>query len=169
MPSLLDLPAIETQRLRLRVLTPEDAEAFHMLTDEPAIIAAIDFLQAPFSRADAAALLLGGGDGRDCFWGLWRKGEAALIGTVGSHLRGQAEIEIGYWLAPAVHGRGFGAEAVAAIIVALTTAFPERRIYAECRPQNLASWRLLEKTGFRAEGTGKRAGRVRLALARRPA
>ena len=169
MPSLLNLPAIETQRLRLRVLTPDDAEAFHLLTDEPAIIEAIDFLRAPFTRRDAAALLLGEGDGRDCFWGLWAKGEEALIGTVGSHLRGATEIEIGYWLAPVVHGRGFGAEAVAAVVAALMTAFPERRIFAECRPQNLASWRLLEKTGFCSETMGKRAGRVRLALARRPA
>jgi RimJ/RimL family protein N-acetyltransferase len=41
----------------------------------------------------------------------------------------------------------------------------ERRIFAECRPQNVASWRLLTKVGFRADGlAGARSGRKRLVL-----
>jgi RimJ/RimL family protein N-acetyltransferase len=133
------------------------------MTDEPAITHAIDFLPTPFMLADAQQLIGGGGDGMNCFWGVWFRQSAALVGAVGAHLRGADEIEIGYWLASSVHGRGVGSEAASSIVNALTAAYPARRIVAECRPQNVASWRLLERIGFAADGRdGLRAGRKRL-------
>jgi RimJ/RimL family protein N-acetyltransferase len=136
------------------------------MTDEPTITNAIHFLPTPFTLADAQQLIAGKGDGRDCFWGVWLRGSAALIGTVGTHLRGADEIEIGYWLASSAHGHGFGAEAASSIVRALKSAYPAYRIIAECRPQNEASWRLLEKIGFKADGRdGLRSGRKRLIFA----
>jgi RimJ/RimL family protein N-acetyltransferase len=45
----------------------------------------------------------------------------------------------------------------------LTTFYPAWRIFAECRPQNMPSWHLLEKIGFRADGgDGQRPGRKKL-------
>jgi hypothetical protein len=38
-------------------------------------------------------------DGRDCFWGVWLRENALLIGTVGTHLHHDDELEIGYWFA----------------------------------------------------------------------
>jgi [ribosomal protein S5]-alanine N-acetyltransferase len=62
-----------------------------------------------------------------------------------------------------MQGRGFASEAAAAVVCALAAAFPARRIFAECMPQNEASWRLLEKIGFRADGRdGLCCGRKRL-------
>jgi RimJ/RimL family protein N-acetyltransferase len=78
-------------------------------------------------------------------------------------------LEIGYWFASSVHGRGIGAEATSAVIASVSAAFPHRQIVAECRPQNKASWRLLEKVGFRADGTdGARLGRKRLVFVQKP-
>jgi RimJ/RimL family protein N-acetyltransferase len=159
------LPPIATARLRLRPLRLADAEAFRGMTDEPGVIAAVHFLRAPFTLSDARRLIEGEGDGRDCFWGVWLREDETLVGTVGAHLRGADELEIGYWFSSSVHGRGVGGEAVASLVEALRTAYPERRLLAECRPENRASWRLLEKIGFRADGTdGSRAGRKRLTL-----
>jgi [ribosomal protein S5]-alanine N-acetyltransferase len=111
-------------------------------------------------------LIVGEGDGRDCFWGVWQNGAFQLIGTVGTHLRGHSEIEIGYWFATAAHGRGFASEAASAVANALSAAYPDRRIIAECRPDNERSWRLLERIGFRADGNdGLRSGRKRLVFA----
>ena len=160
---------LETQRLHLQILSPDDAEAFRGMTDEPVITDNIDFLQTPFSLADARKLIDGNGDGRDCFWGVWRRDNNMLIGTVGTHLRGIDEIEIGYWFAGSVHGHGFGTEAVAAIVSAMRRTYADRRIYAECRPENEASWRLLEKVGFRPDDRdGHRAGRKRLSHSHGP-
>jgi RimJ/RimL family protein N-acetyltransferase len=166
--SLLTLSPVTTKRLSVRALRPSDAAVFRQMTDEPAITEVIDFLPAPFTLLDAERLIKGNGDGRDCFWGVWLRESASLIGTVGTHLRSFDELEIGYWFASSVHGQGFGAEAAGAVVHAVCVAFPDRRIVAECRPQNEASWRLLEKIGFRADGTdGVRSGRKRLSFARK--
>ncbi|MGI3901214.1 MAG: GNAT family N-acetyltransferase [Janthinobacterium lividum] len=159
------LPSITTQRLYVRPLALSDVEAFQTMTDEPGILDAIHFLPRPFQLADAERLITGDGDGRDCFWGIWQHGAPALLGTVGTHLRGSGEIEIGYWFSSAGRGQGLALEAVTNLASSLVRTYPERRIYAECRPQNSSSWRLLEKVGFHADGTdGTRTGRKRLVL-----
>ena len=166
---LQTLPWISTERLHLRPLGPDDAEAFRTMTDEPAITRAIHFLRTPFTLIDAQRLIAGDGDGRDCFWGIWSRESGVLIGAVGAHLRGADEIEIGYWRASSVHSRGFGAEAASSIVRALGTAYPRRRIIAECRPQNEASWHLLERIGFQPEGRdGLGPGRKRFVFRTTP-
>jgi RimJ/RimL family protein N-acetyltransferase len=161
---------IETTRLHMRPLRFDDAEPFRLMTDEPVITDNIHFLTTPFTLADAQNLIKGDGDGLDCFWGVWKRNDVTLIGTVGTHLiRGIDEIEIGYWFAGSTHGHGFGTEAVSATVDAIRRAYADRRIIAECRPENSASWRLLEKIGFRADGRdGQRAGRKRLIYSRSP-
>ncbi|WP_342109085.1 GNAT family N-acetyltransferase [Methylobacterium sp. SI9] len=169
--SLSDLPGIETPRLSIAALRPEDADALRRLTDDPAITAAVDFLPTPFTLQDAEGLILSGRRGQDRFLGLWSRaiGTAAtsagaeggdLVGVVGTHLRGAGAIEIGYWIGGAARGRGFAYEAVSAIIGLLAGRFPSRTIVAECRPANIASWELLKKLGFRDTGEeGHRPGR----------
>ncbi|HXP30792.1 MAG TPA: GNAT family N-acetyltransferase [Stellaceae bacterium] len=158
-----DLPALETPRLRLVRLRAEDAPALAALTDDPLITEAIDFLERPFTREDAAALIRGRGDGRDGFFGVWRQDR--LIGVVGAHLNAKFAIEIGYWIGTASQGQGYATEAAGAVIAILQREFPQRRIIAECRRENRASWRVLEKLGFHPTGAaGSRPGRERLAL-----
>lgn len=170
--SLSDLPGIETPRLSIAALRPEDADALRRLTDDPAITAAVDFLPAPFTLQDAEDLILSGRRGQDRFLGAWRRDAGTadtsaggvsggdLVGVVGTHLRGAGVIEIGYWIGGAARGRGFAFEAVSAIIGLLAGRFPSRTIVAECRPANIASWELLKKLGFRDTGEeGHRPGR----------
>jgi RimJ/RimL family protein N-acetyltransferase len=165
--SLLDLPRIETERLSITPLVHADAPALHRLTDDPAIVGAIDFLPDPFTLTDAEGLIAGGRHGRDRFLGAWMRepGAAPLAGVVGAHLRGEGAIEIGYWIGGAARGRGFGAEAVGGVLALLRRRFPRRAILAECRPGNVASWGLLHKLGFRDTGSeGHRPGRRQLVL-----
>ncbi|KNY23309.1 GNAT family N-acetyltransferase [Methylobacterium sp. ARG-1] len=173
--SLADLPRIETARLSIAALRPEDAQDLRRLTDDPAITAAVDFLPAPFTVRDAEQLIRSGSRGQDHFLGAWTRpagvlqtGEGTspdlagpdLVGVVGTHLRGPGAIEIGYWIGGAARGRGYAFEAVSAIIGLLVRRFPARIIVAECRPGNVASWGLLQKLGFRDTGEeGHRPGR----------
>jgi len=169
--NLRDLPGLETPRLSLATLRPEDADAVRRLTDDAAITAAVDFLPAPFTLQDAQDLIRSSARGQDCFLGAWIRETGTadapaefaardLVGVVGTHLRGAGVIEIGYWIGGAARGRGFAYEAVAAIIDLLRARFPGRTIVAECRPANVASWGLLEKLGFRDTGEeGHRPGR----------
>lgn len=164
--SLSDLPGLETGRLMIAPLGARDARAVHALTDDPAITGAVDFLATPFTLADAEALIASGRHGRDRFLGAWSREPAApLVGVVGTHLRGEGAVEIGYWIGGAARGRGFGTEAVSAIVGLLRRRFPRRAIVAECRPGNVASWGLLHKIGFRETGSeGHRPGRRQLVL-----
>lgn len=163
---LFSLPDIKTERLLIRRLSLADAEAFRAMTDEPAIIDAIHFLERPFTLANAEKLIGGNQDGRDCFWGVWMIGEPALLGTVGTHIRDSETIEIGYWFATVAQGHGFASEAVRGVIGTLVRAYPRHLIVAECRPENVASWGLLERVGFQSDGAdGSRPGRKSLVFA----
>ena len=72
----------------------------------------------------------------------WAKAEAAL--------REFEALELGYLLRRDCWGRGYALEACRALV---EEAFSRgaHRIYAECDPQNAASWLLLERLGFRRE------------------
>jgi RimJ/RimL family protein N-acetyltransferase len=160
--SLADWRSWTAGRLTLAPLQLGDAAALRALTDDPSIAGAIDFLPLPFTQADAEALIRGIG-ARDCFLGV--RHAALLIGVVGAHLAGDDRVEIGYWIGRDWRGQGFATEASGAVIAQLRRDFPARRIIAECRPDNAASWRVLEKLDFRATGTaGARPGRRQLAL-----
>ena len=163
--SLADLPELTTGRLAIGPLRPEDAEALRRLTDDPAITGAVDFLPDPFTLQDARDLIGSGHRGRDRFLGAWRRDDRTLVGVIGTHLRGEGAIEIGYWIGGAARGRGFATEAVSGVLAQLREHLPRRRIVAECRPGNVASWGLLTKLGFRDTGDpGHRPGRRVLVL-----
>ncbi|HWP35219.1 MAG TPA: GNAT family protein [Thermodesulfobacteriota bacterium] len=87
-------------------------------------------------------------------WIVERLEDQAAIGwvtlTVKSREHGIAEI--GYTLSAPYHRRGYGTEAVQ-LLVARAFAEPDLyRLEAVCAVENEASWRLLERVGFRREG-----------------
>ncbi len=156
---------IASERLLLRPLQDGDAEPLRAMTDDAEILAAIPFLPDRFTAADARQLIGARAGGRECFIGVRRRTDDGLVGVIGAHLRGEEELEIGYWIGSADQGRGYATEAVAALLPALRRACPGRTIVAECLPENRVSWRVLEKLGFRATGApGTRSGRKHLAL-----
>ena len=63
----------------------------------------------------------------------------------------QGEVEIGYGLAPASRGKGVATEAARRLIDE-ALAFGATRVLALTAPANVASWRLLERIGFRRDG-----------------
>jgi RimJ/RimL family protein N-acetyltransferase len=157
--NLAGLPVIQTARLRIEALAPKDAEAVRALTDDPAITGAVDFLPEPFTLRDAQRLIAGNKAVGDRFLGACDDA-GTLVGVIGTHLRGDQAVEIGYWIGGAARGRGYGSEAVAGLVALLRRRFPHRLIVAECRPENTASAGLLRKVGFRDTGDeGHRPGR----------
>ncbi len=64
----------------------------------------------------------------------------------------RGEVEIGYGLIPDVRGRGFATEMIGALCVWLLHQETVRRITALTLPDNWASIRVLEKSGFRRVG-----------------
>ena len=63
----------------------------------------------------------------------------------------EGEVEIGYGLAPAWQGRGLGTQAAHGLTEE-ALALGAQRVSACTRPDNIASWRLLERIGFVRDG-----------------
>lgn len=161
---LADLPESETARCRLAPLRIEDAAELQALTDDPVITEAVIILPTPFTPADAEALIRAQDSGAALYLGVRDRTAGALAGVVGVH-RHQDAVEVGYWIGAAFRGRGYATEAVRGLVDLLAQRFPRQAIFAECRPENRASWNVLTKTGFRPTGlTGARPGRQVLRL-----
>jgi RimJ/RimL family protein N-acetyltransferase len=83
--------------------------------------------------------------------------EGRIAGGVGYTLHGDVErvgAEVGYWLGREFWGRGLATAAVLALTSHAFRTHPElRRLYAVPYATNRASARVLEKAGFRCEGT----------------
>ncbi len=161
--SLADMLPIQTSRLKIRLLKPEDAPSLAVMTNDPRITRIVHFLPEVFTDEDARRLIEGDGTGRDNFLGAYFTEHENPVALIGVHLHHNGETEIGYWVKADLHGQGIATEAVSAVIAALSTTFPGRLLVAECNPVNIPSWQLLKKLGFRETGLpGNRPGRMRL-------
>jgi [ribosomal protein S5]-alanine N-acetyltransferase len=86
-------------------------------------------------------------------WAVCRKTDEQLIGMVNYHARDarNRRLQLGYMVAPKQQGKGYGAEAVAAVLD-YCCRLGVHRIEALVQPDNVASLRLLERLGFHCEG-----------------
>lgn len=90
-------------------------------------------------------------------WGIWlvvHDADQMVIGDVGFKGRpnGRGAVDIGYGIVPAYQRQGFGFEAARAL---RDWCFQQRDVLwltADCRPDNIASIRILEKLGLQRIG-----------------
>ncbi|HEY7301140.1 MAG TPA: GNAT family protein [Xanthobacteraceae bacterium] len=86
---------------------------------------------------------------------IFRRNDNVLVGglTLANVRRGCAQAcTLGYWMGRNYARRGYMTAAVRAVIPFAFEALRLHRIEAACIPANVASIRLLEKTGFQREG-----------------
>src|SRR5262249_13964414 len=90
------------------------------------------------------------------YWALEEKATDAFVGELGfADLQREIEprldgmAEIGWLVAPRVHGRGYATEAVRATITWGDANLPVNRMVALIDPSNGASLRVAERCGFR--------------------
>ena len=149
---------METGRLTLRALTPDDAPAIFAYASDPEVARHMVW-EAHRSVKDAEAFLdltmgrYGSGDAPD--WGMVYKGDGRLVGTSGfvAWEREHARAEAGYVLHRGYWGMGLAAEALGAMISFGFERMDLNRIEARCVAENAASARVMEKAGMSYEGT----------------
>jgi RimJ/RimL family protein N-acetyltransferase len=146
---------IETTRLVLRALTPDDAEAI-VARNGAGRSWASDFpTPGDVNVADAALL------GKALFavdtmpWGLFtivEKSSGQSIGGIGfkTSPNERGEVEIGYGVCLSFQGRGVATEAVIALCDFARRG--ARAVLADTDRENVASQRVLEKSGFQSCG-----------------
>ncbi len=134
----------ETERLILRRYKKEDLhDLFEYLSDKKVV----EFEPYKPMSLDEAEENLKWRIGTDEMIALELKNSHKMIGNIYMGKREFEALEIGYVLNRDYWGNGYAAEGCKALI---QQAFSNgiHRIYAECDPENISSWKLLEALGF---------------------
>ena len=156
------LKPFTTERLEIRQLEPRDAPELAAISDTPAVSQWIAFMEGGFPVAKAEALITSQDTTKEYFFAV-RLPDGTLIGAMGVIDHPDGSIEVGYWLGVDYQGKGYASEALLGTLakIAADPTLAPRPIFAECRPDNAASIRLLTKTGFYATGhPGPRPNRI---------
>lgn len=151
-------PDLDTTRLELRNLGPEhrdfvlahfsDPEVSRYLVDDDPVTdqagadEIVDFYRDPGTRLRNR-------------WVLLERPDFRPIGTIGLHAYDvrRRKIEVGYDLAPPRWGHGLMSEALAAVLDHAFGAIEVHRVEAFVHVDNVRSAALLQRHGFRREGT----------------
>jgi RimJ/RimL family protein N-acetyltransferase len=155
-----------TERLAIRQLELQDAPELARISDVPAVSQWMAFMEGGFPLEKAQALIASQNDTKEYFFAV-RRPDGTLIGAMGVIDHPDGSIEVGYWLGVEYQGKGYALEALQGTLdqIAADPALAPRPIFAECRPDNAASIRLLTKTGFYATGRpGPRPNRIEFRL-----
>jgi RimJ/RimL family protein N-acetyltransferase len=150
---------LETDRLILRPLDTPDVQAFSAYRSDPDI-ARYQGWGTPFTEDQAEEFIeqmksITPGDiGQWLQLGMELKKGSALIGDVAFQIikDSHRQAEIGMTLSSPYHKKGYGIEAVTAVVNFLFCELNVHRIIANCDPANVPAHRLLERVGFRREG-----------------
>ncbi|MDJ1157557.1 GNAT family protein [Chelatococcus sp. SYSU_G07232] len=154
-----DAFVIETERLALRWPRLADARAIEQLAGEKAVAEMTALIPHPYPpRAAetfiyAARLANATGEALTLVVTPRRKPHEAM-GAIAVHSRNNGEPFVGYWLGMPHWGQGFATEALRAIVDTVFDHTEAPALTAGVRVVNPASRRVLEKCGFRSEGSG---------------
>jgi RimJ/RimL family protein N-acetyltransferase len=155
-----DFDRLLTRRLVIRRFAASDAEAFARYRSLPEV-ARYQSWEAPYAIERARAFVDWMETHHPDERGEWyqfaistRDDPTTLIGDCAFHGRAAEPLiaDIGYTMDPASQGLGYGTEAVGELVRYLIEDRGKHKVCADCDTRNQASWRLLERLGFRREG-----------------
>jgi RimJ/RimL family protein N-acetyltransferase len=146
---------IETQRLVLRTVGPDDGAFYLALVNDPAFLEHIGDRGVHTLDEAREALLAGPIAMQEArghsLYVVERKEDGSPIGMCGLIKRDSLDgVDIGYAFLPAWRGQGYAREAGAAVL-AFASSLGMRRVLAITSPNNIASNFLLRKLGMRFE------------------
>jgi len=147
-------PNLETQRLLLKEITKDDAEALYAMRTNPDVMRYID-RPIPSSIDEVIDLIekmkIMKENGEGISWGMYLKENPNLqIGNIGffrsmpEHFRA----EIGYMLTPSEHRKGLMFEAMQKVLEYGFDSMKLHSVEAHINAMNDASASILEKAGF---------------------
>lgn len=160
------VPDIETDRLRLRPLTPVDATEIVRLVNDFDVARytstipypydlrmALDFIATPEAAPQAASRFIDDPEGA-LVLGVEVKEGHMLVGCVGLQKTPQGP-ELGYWIGRDHWRCGYASEAAGRVVRLAFENFALPELIASAVTINDASHRVLEKIGFVVSGAGE--------------
>jgi ribosomal-protein-alanine N-acetyltransferase len=151
-------PSLSTERLTLRAPTLADAAAFRAVLSVPDVTRFSNWPDAPTKAQGERSLRWMSklhASGKGCAWIIEHRDSRTVVGAIRFNRfeKKWKSGEIGYELHPDFWGKGLMTEAVHVAVRCGHQTFGLNRIEAWTLPGNPASDRVLEKSGFRYEGT----------------
>lgn len=148
---------MQTERLILRELMAEDAQALNAVDAHPDVARWLGFTASlDDSRGYVESVMRDARESPRQYYTLAivTKADNRLIGRCGFDRGGPhlAEGALGYSLHRDHWGQGYMTEAIRALIGFGFAEVKLHRIMAEADPLNVGSWRVMEKVGMRREG-----------------
>jgi RimJ/RimL family protein N-acetyltransferase len=148
---------LQTLRLQLDALRPEDAAALFAYRAAPAVARFQGWCPADVAAARAFIVAQAATPldtpGRWCQRAIRLRIDGSLIGDLGLHLPEEStgSVEFGISIAPARQGNGYASEAMRAVFEWVFDRLDRHRMHASVDPRNLASMALLRALGMRQE------------------
>ncbi|MER8044184.1 GNAT family N-acetyltransferase [Streptomyces sp. NPDC094032] len=154
---------LTTDRLRLRLFTPQDAEAVYAACQDPDI-QRWTTVPSPYQRKDADFFVNrlvpeGWSTDREYTFAVEPVQGGPLLAATGLMARGEGVREVGFWLAREHRGKGYMTETVGAVAHWAFTSLGCHRLLWRAEVGNTASRAVAERSGFTLEGV-ERAGLV---------
>lgn len=153
----------ETDRLAVRQFNAADADLFFAVNGDPLVMAYIRpaksraesdrFLQENLALYQPGSLL-----GRYAVFGKYSHNFAGTFSFL--PLGGGDEYHLGYALLPACWGQGFATELAVAGTAYFFQHTDKKALFAVAQAENLASGRVLQKSGYRLSGKMQEEGKL---------
>lgn len=146
---------IITERLEIRKFIDEDWKAVYEYTSDCNVMKYIP--EGVFSEQDAKEFVIENSREDAKYFPVLLKKERTLIGHIVFHQYfGDHTYEIGWVLNPAYQNQGYASEAAYAVLQYGFEKMKLHRMIATCQPENIPSYRVMEKIGMRREGLFKK-------------
>ncbi|HEX9990558.1 MAG TPA: GNAT family N-acetyltransferase [Chloroflexia bacterium] len=145
------LPPIATDRLLIRPFQPADWPHILAYTSDPSTMTYIP--EGVFTADKAESFVAENSSEQAEAYAVVHIEEQHVIGHMKFHLWfAPRTYEIGWVLHKHYHGRGYATEAAFALLKYGFESLHLHRIIATCQPENIPSYRVMEKLGMRREG-----------------
>lgn len=147
---------IETKRLVVRQFKAADWKDLHEYLSQESVL---KYEPETVSNEEDCKSIANERSQGDLFWAVCLKDTNKMIGHV---YFGQKEPRefltwvIGYIFNPAYYGKGYATEACQRILKYSFEELGAHRVIALCNPENVSSWKLLERLSMRREGVLKK-------------
>jgi RimJ/RimL family protein N-acetyltransferase len=150
---------LETNRLQMRTWTLEDAESTFEIWGDSEVM---KFVGKPFASVDVAQRALQNAIAAQekygvCLWAVVEKSSQTVIGCCGFHPY-ENGLELAYHLVPRVWGNGYATEAALACLNYGFERLNAAKIVAFTHPENVGSYRVLEKLEMKYKGIVENEG-----------
>jgi ribosomal-protein-alanine N-acetyltransferase len=141
---------LQTPRLVLRPIALADGAAIHRYMSDPIVTRWLP--EGVLDEAQAQAFARKHAGRSATAIAVTERESGELIGHMVFHpWYGHATHEIGWAISAGCQGRGYATEAARALLDFAFTSLGCHRVIATCQPENVASWRVMEKLGMRRE------------------